>query len=273
MEALGIDDAGLFSGLFPTQHVHPQETVHVTPSQRAAYNLKVALIGLLPIPGAGSTIPYFYIPLVVHLILRDWIITAIFALIWVYCDAAIYFFFRAWSVPVPWPVYPNHHHATYDLLAAQVIVWNPLSAFFGILTAVFSIDVFGLEKLRNCDVCWELIVQAIIFFIVAVKQGEWTAWCVHNFVVPIVALGGFAVWNGGYDSYDDFAPYLFWMLMTWYLGAAWLFSNLLIHAHTTHVKDRVFLWSIQGTYGWTVFFTITAYIFVASIYKFIVESS
>ncbi len=167
----------------------------------------------------------------------------------------------------------------YDSLATQIVIINPLYAIGGLLVGIFSVDAFKLQNIRDCHLCWEVIVQASILFVLAVKHGEYTAWIVHNFIVPVYALVAMAIWNTydgdeplGYTSFSTFAPYLFWVLFTWYIGLTWLVSNLLIGMRTTNIKGRVFIWSVQGTYGWTVFFSVTLYIFAVSIYRIIVDS-
>jgi hypothetical protein len=276
VEATGAQDAVLFQGLWA--HGNPMIGVGQTPQKPTlSTRQKIALLldSLLPISGPGSVVPYFYLTFVLYLILREWVVVLAVALVWAYLTAAIYIFMRAWDFPIggiPAPV------VAYDPLATQVILYNPLWSIAGLLTGVFTVEAFKLVALRDCSLCWELIVQAIILFIIAVKHGEYTAWCVHNVFVPLYALAGVAVWNTygddprGYTSFETFAPYLVWVLFTWYIGAAWLLSNMLIGVRTTKIKGRVFVWSVQGTYGWTIYFAVTLYIFGVSIYRIILDS-
>lgn len=286
--ATGSPDALLMGGFLSQDTSEAQ--VPVTPGNA----LVAFLIGLIPIPGAGSVIPYFYMTLAVYILLRDAWVTVAFALIWAYLDAAFYFFLRAWSIPVPWPTRPGTPKGkegeatrsggapvvavvvpTYDALAVQVAIWNPLYALFGLLIGLFSVDVFSLDMVRpGCSLCWEVIVQAIILFIIVVHQGEHISWCLHTVGGPIYILAGVAVWNSAYSDFDRFAPHLFLVIFAWFLSLIWLFSNIMIHIGRTTWRDgRILLWSVQGTYGWTVFFSVLSYVFVASLYKFIEEST
>lgn len=259
--------------------------IPVTPSN-VLVDLMVALI---PIPGAGSVVPYFYMTMAVYILLRNGWITLAFALIWAYLDAAFYFFLRAWSIPVPWPVRPGvpkkngppvpppppHVVVAYDPLALQVVIINPLYALFGLLIGLFSVSVFDLDMVRdNCSLCWEVIVQTIILFIIVVHQGEYISWCLHTIGGPVYLLTGVALWNSSYSHFDRFAPILYLIIFAWFLSAIWMFSNFMIHmGRMSWRSGRVILWSVQGTYAWSIFFGVISYVFVASLYKFIEESS
>jgi hypothetical protein len=271
---------GLWNGLqFATDPYSEKSKHNIQTSPTAQELIYTTIKSLIPISGPGSAIPYFYLTLIFYIILRDVAVVFLIALIWSYLIGAVYFFVRAWDFPLPW-IGPNPTTpvATYDALAAQLLVFNPLWALVGLLTAVFTVDAFNLEELRSCDLCWELIVQSIILFFLAVKHGEYTAWCVHNVLVPVYALGGVAVWNSygddakGYSSFSSFAPYLFWVLFTWYIGVAWLISNVMIGWRFVHVQGRTFVWSVKGTYGWTLYFSVAIYIFAVSIYRIIYDS-
>jgi len=281
VEATGIQDnillKGIWGGKQPLYHKGTSENTIVMSRQYSPlYLLEVLLISLIPIPGAGSSVPYFFIPLILYLILRNVLVVVITMLVWVYIDAGIYFFRRAWNLPIPVRFgRPPSPTAPYDILAAQLIIFNPLYGFVGILVSLFSIDAFDLPELIDCDVCWQLIVTAILFFVLAVKQGEYIAWWIHMIAVPIFAFVVAAIppFNG-YDSYKAFTPYLFWILFTWYIGIGWISSNLLIGQRVTRVSPyRVYIWSVQGTYGWMLVFAILLYVFFVSIFKIIEESS
>lgn len=302
--ALGSNDSHLFGGFLPqhknpgtlseaqgqSQHADGYDLIERSETQRppASVYIGETLTGLIPIPGAGSVIPYFFVTLAVYIIIRDVWITLAFALVWAYLDALFYFFLRSWNIPVWWPAWPGGARrrpstvesapvariASYDRFAVQVVLVNPLYAVFGLLTAVFSVAVFSLDQMRDsCSLCWQVFVQAILLFFLVVHQGEHISWCLHAFGAPVYILL-IAIWNNAYSTFRLFAPHLFLTIAAVFLATVWFVSNVLIHLGRFRTRTgRVFILSIQGTYAWSVFFSVTTYIFIASMIQFIRESS
>jgi hypothetical protein len=208
---------------------------------------------LLPIPGAGSILPHLYVPLVAELFFRSVLVVTVAILVWAMFETVLYFLYRITDAPIRWrPVLPptvsvvdasgrkrspSHKFWTpvrYPYKEGEVGYWvnfeadliwtalfNPLIGFVGMFVGWYSVYAFSLvpfvTPIQSFDapaVDGLLVLQFILFFLIAVHQGRNTAWLAVTFAVPIYILGVMVPMNRSYThGFHFFAPYLYWLVI------------------------------------------------------------
>jgi hypothetical protein len=252
----GLDDASLYNG---NKENLPIEQLIAT-----------ACYAWFPLPGAGSILPHLYIPFVAELFLRSILIVWLMVLLWAVLEIAVYWTIKRFSIPVRWPkqlaidpeTEQEYEYVDYDYLYFMTGLANPIAGTIGMLVSWYSIRLFDLVPFRD-EYDWLLVLFFVLFLVIAVHQGKHTAWLALTLGVPVFILAIMAPVFGAYTrGFTKFAPYLFWLLSNiWF--SAWFVRDPFAR------KGSRFFFSIDGTYGWNAFFSVTIFVLAISLWKVI----
>jgi hypothetical protein len=206
---------------------------------------------------------------------------------------------------------PTVYWVDFETIFITTALWNPILGIVGMFLSWFSVRALDIEPFYTRlvadapEVNVLLVFEFIIFAVITLKLGKNTLWLWTAIGVPVYILAVMAPINQGYThGYDEFKPYLYWLLVTIYF-AAWFFRDpfgieeILEYGHlnpkTLRAKYRYdsplyfehgmqqhpyvdkkdprrnsyYFWSLDGTYMWNAFFSVTILVMILSLYKVI----
>lgn len=201
---------------------------------------------------------------------------------------------------------PYVYWVDFESIFVTTALWNPLLGIVGMFLSWFSVYALDLEPfftrlVSNVpEVNVLLVMEFVIFAVITLKLGRNTLWLWTAIGTPVYILAVMAPINKAYThGFDEFYPYLYWLLTTIYF-AAWFFRDpfgieeILEYCHlkpktanrtsvpgelynpygvTLNKKDprrnTFYFWSIDGTYFWNAFFAVTILVEALALYKVI----
>lgn len=224
----------------------------------------------IQIPGAGSFLPHLYIPFVAHLFFRSVLIVLLMVLLWALLEMAIYWSIKRFSFPVRWPtnqaIDPDtgelYDYIDYERLYITTGLWNPLIGIIGMGLSWYSVRLFDLDTFTS-EYTVGLVLFFVGFFFISVHQGINTSWLAMAFAAPVYILGFMAPIMHAYSrDFSEIAPYIFWFIVNvWF--TLWFLRDPFAR------KGKKLFFSLDGTYAWNTFFSVTIYLIAVSGWKVI----
>lgn len=211
----------------------------------------------------------------------------------------------------PWTLKGHYYKYWVDFedVLVTTALWNPILGIVGMFLSWFTVRALSLQPFNTRlvtdssvpEVNFLLVVEFLVFALITLKLGKNTLWLWTLIGVPIYILGVMAPMNKAYThGYDEFEPYLYWLLFTiyfclWFLRDPFGVQQILetgsltksrkkskpqtdsntqpfyivTQKRETGMKNSYYFWSIDGTYMWNAFFSITLLIMIISLYKVI----
>jgi len=204
----------------------------------------------------------------------------------------------------PWYLkgHPHKYWVDFEAVFITTALWNPLMGLTGMFLSWFTVRALDLHPFNTRlvtdsgtpEINFLLIVEFLLFAAVTLKLGKNTLWLWTLVGVPIYILGFMAPINKAYtNGYDEFEPYLYWILYTlyfciWFLRDPFGIQQILETGSASYInpkknvmtaepfyiikqkqengqKNSYYFWSIDGSYIWNAFFSVTILILVLSL--------
>lgn len=148
---------------------------------------------------------------------------------------------------------PSVYWVDFESIFITTALINPLLGIVGMFLSWFSVYALELEPFFTRSITDDepevnvlLVMEFLIFAVITLKLGRNTLWLWTAFGAPLYILAVMAPINKAYtNGFDEFQPYLYWLLVTIYFSA-WFFRDpfgidkILEYSHLSPPNSSIF---------------------------------